>query len=121
MPTLRAYERERADHDRRCRDDVMARLETAPRPHEAARNAVLSACEEAVDGCRMVGFHCTRLTDGERIAVERDGLRPLSPELFQTRVTPKPRSRPRPSATKPAGSCRSTPRWVVDEMGPSAR
>ncbi len=86
MPTLRAYECERADHDRRCRDDVMARLETAPRPHEAARNAVLSACEDAVHGCRMVGFHCTRLTDGERIAVERDGLRPLSPELFETRV-----------------------------------
>ncbi|WP_050735451.1 hypothetical protein [Methylobacterium sp. ARG-1] len=86
LPTLRAYERERAEHDRRCRHDVMARLDATPHPHAAARDAVLAECHETVLDRSIVGFHCTRLTDEEKAEVERDGLRPLSPELFEGRI-----------------------------------
>lgn len=86
LPALRAYERERAEHERRCVDDVMARLDTTPYPHKAEREALLAQCQELVLGCSIVGYHCTRLTDGERAAVERDGLKPLTPELFEGRI-----------------------------------
>ena len=86
LPLLRDYERERAAWDRRCEEDVMARVRRAPNPHADARAAVLAACHDIVLGCRIVGYHCTRLTDDEAAAIQRDGLRTLTPELIEGRI-----------------------------------
>ncbi|KQP32868.1 hypothetical protein [Methylobacterium sp. Leaf100] len=86
LPLLRGYERERAAWDRRCEEEVMARVGRDPNPHAEGRAAVLAACHDIVLGCRIVGYHCTRLTEGEAVAIERDGLRTLTPELFEGRI-----------------------------------
>ncbi|NEU12479.1 hypothetical protein G3T14_10065 [Methylobacterium sp. BTF04] len=86
LPLLREYEHGRAAWDRRCEEDVMARVGRDPNPHAKGRATVLAACHDIVLGCRIVGYHCTRLTDGEAVAIERDGLRILTPELFEGRL-----------------------------------
>jgi hypothetical protein len=87
LPMLAAYEKERAAWDKRCEEDIMARLmPSSPNPHRLNRDEVLAECDAIVRDAELVGYHCTRLHDGEIGRVQREGLRPLSPGLFEERL-----------------------------------
>lgn len=64
----------------------MARVARDPNPHADARAAILAECHDLVFGCRIVGYHCTRLTDDEAVAIQGNGLRTLTPELIEARI-----------------------------------
>jgi hypothetical protein len=81
-----AYQRERRRIDRLCQSDVMARVVPPSNEHERDYNELLDRLDEALTQHRIVGYHCTRLTPSEIVAIKSTGLRILSPELVRHRL-----------------------------------
>jgi hypothetical protein len=83
---LAAYQRERARIDRLGWTDVRVRMDPPVNPHRADYDTLLARTEALLNGHRLVGYHCTRLTPMEMARVRREGLRALSPDLVRTRL-----------------------------------
>ncbi|HMK07374.1 MAG TPA: hypothetical protein VK476_07585 [Flavobacterium sp.] len=59
---------------------------TAVNEYAVKRSRVVSSIEFEIKNCRLIGYHCTRLTDNEVQKIKRDGLSPLSQDLIRTRI-----------------------------------
>ena len=86
LDLLRAYE-QGEERQRRMRDEhFMSSLKASPNPYKARRDVVVEAADGCLVGKEIVGFHCTRLTEGEAKEIETEGLEPLTPELLERRI-----------------------------------
>lgn len=81
-----AYQLRRARIDRAAARCVALRIHRPENPYEPAWNKVLKACNEALAGRYLTGFHATRLTESEREEISSNGLRILSPALLADRL-----------------------------------
>lgn len=84
---IAAYHLERARIDRAAEGDVMLRVDRPPNNNEPIWRDILQMSERAIAKQRLLGFHATRLADSERVDIISNGLRVLSPELFERRMS----------------------------------
>ncbi|HEX9769248.1 MAG TPA: hypothetical protein VGA50_08745 [Kiloniellales bacterium] len=86
LPTLEAYERRRAGVDAIYRQDVMARVNVPPNAHKPRRDVIVQQADDILSTHKLLGFHCTRLTEFEIADIGTHGLRPLDYSLVQDRL-----------------------------------
>lgn len=91
MPILRAFFeaeafKEEARVKRLQRDAVMMPENPPPNPHQMRKDEIFEAAGRSLAGLSVIGWHCTRLCDDEIEKLRRDGLYPLSPGTFATRL-----------------------------------
>jgi hypothetical protein len=84
---LRAFHDERRRIDLDARNDVMLRIYRPCNPYEASWNRALELADAAIAGHRLLGFHATRLTLPEQKSVASSGLKVLSSDLFEARLS----------------------------------
>ena len=56
-------------------------------PYAADRQAVLDECDAIMREVALIGYHCTRLHDGEIQHIPSEGMRPCSPALTEARIS----------------------------------
>jgi len=83
---IQSFQAERARIDRAAQEDVMLRIHRPANQYQQAWDEVLEISEKATAGKRLVGFHCTRITETERADVEANGLCKLTSALFERRL-----------------------------------
>ena len=86
LPALEAYERRRAEVDVICRQDVMARINVPQNAHKPRRNEIVQQADAILSAYKLLGFHCTRLTEYEVADIGAHGLRPLDRSLVKERL-----------------------------------
>jgi hypothetical protein len=84
---ISAYQIERRRIDQAAEEDVALRINRPVNPSAPNWDAVLKVSDESVGGRHLAGFHATRLTDAEREDIVSNGLRVLSPKLFDWRLS----------------------------------
>lgn len=83
---LIAYQQERERIDRLGWGDIQVRIHPPANPYRAAYDELVASTEALLQGHRLVGYHCTRLTPAEVDRVRQNGLRALSPNLVSERL-----------------------------------
>jgi len=86
LPGLIAYEKRRQEIDVLMAEDVCARINVPPNSYKGVHERMLQEIGSILAPLDIAGFHCTRLTTGERQDVARSGLLPLTPDLVERRV-----------------------------------
>lgn len=84
--SISAYHAERRRIDRLAEEDVMLRVHRPSNPHGDVWQGILSIADQSTAGRKIKGYHATRLTDGERGNVRRNGLEVLSVALLERRL-----------------------------------
>lgn len=82
-----AYHSERARIDRAAETDVLLRVQRPRNPHQGAWDSLLKTSEGAVAGRRLLGFHATRLTNQEVADIKANGMKILSENLLDRRLS----------------------------------
>jgi len=88
LEELKAYHKFERDLERRyAKGDWKARYHPPANPSQVTRMRVLEEANALVDGASVVGYHCTRLVDHEVDAILTGGMKPLSAELVQEKIS----------------------------------
>lgn len=83
---IRAYHKERQVIDRAAEVDVMLRIKRLANIHGPAWRHALEVANNATAGKFLRGYHATRLTHDEVVAIKSGGLEPLSVALLEQRL-----------------------------------
>jgi hypothetical protein len=83
---IRNYYAERNRISRAAEANLVLRVNPPANPHQEAWNNVLAEASRIASGCKILGYHATRLTDDEAADVAANGMRVLSNVLFEERV-----------------------------------
>jgi len=78
----------RIDHeiDLAAETDIALRIDRPENPHEDMWDDTLNETQRLIADRKLVGYHCTRLTDDERASIMTEGFHTLSPGLIEQRV-----------------------------------
>jgi len=83
---LAAYLAREREIDRAAEKNVALRWDRPDNAHDAIWEEALGSAQRLVAPRDIVGYHCTRLTEDEQLAIRAGGLSPLSPDLIAERV-----------------------------------
>lgn len=83
---LLAYHHETKRIERLCQNDIRARIDPPPNPHRPEYEDLVLHAESLLADCRLVGFHCTRITPSETERIRAEGLRALSASLLREKL-----------------------------------
>lgn len=86
MPKLTCYLNAEEAIDKKAERDPNLRIDRPPNRHQSHWDSALRTINEELVGLRLIGYHCSRLTHADIRRIEREGLRPLTPELVCARV-----------------------------------
>jgi hypothetical protein len=84
---IAAYQSERARIDRAAENDVVLRIDRPGNPHQHVWDSVLATAEQAIAGRRLVGFHAARLMANEIADIKANGLKVLSEDFLNRRLS----------------------------------
>jgi len=84
--TIHQYLKFEREIDERAITEVALRFRKPKNPYLKKWLEVLNKIEDNLKDCKLVGFHCTKLTQDEIDNVLRNGLEPLSPGLTNRRL-----------------------------------
>lgn len=83
---IHSYQKERRAIDRAAEDDVMLRIHRPVNPYDLQWHHALEVAENAVRGNHLLGYHATRLTEGETQDIRASGLAVLNVDLLNRRL-----------------------------------
>ncbi|MCD4782864.1 MAG: hypothetical protein K8T10_03425 [Candidatus Eremiobacteraeota bacterium] len=79
------YHKEEKRIDHLCENDIGLRCRPPLNEYEHEYKILIHELDKILNGCNIIGYHCTRLISSEIISIKRDGMKTLSPELIQKR------------------------------------
>jgi len=86
-PKLCQYEAEAQAYQKRCENDVLARLYKPELDGSETRAEILKKLEDYLSECQLIGFHCTNLHIEEINDICANGMLPLSREFAGLRIS----------------------------------
>jgi hypothetical protein len=85
-PLLISYHKKSLQISRLCRENLNARAHPPPNEYKSEYRNLADMLEDILSEHRIVGYHCTRLTDREIKTITDNGLNILSEELVLQRI-----------------------------------
>jgi hypothetical protein len=84
---IAAFQRERARVDHAAEEDVALRVQRPHNPHQGTWDSILGMASQSLGGCRVLGFHATRLTPEEIVDIKQGGMEVLTDDLLSHRLS----------------------------------